>query len=133
MKLTNLIPMLNVSNIETSLDFYEKALGFQIVSPTDAVKEWRWAAIRSGNTELMLSESRCDLRQKKGIDPHSDASWPAIFYFYPDDVTTLHAHVSREGYKPTPLHVTLYGMKEFSLQDPDGHVLSFGQDSDGRG
>ncbi len=130
MKLTNLIPMLNVSNIETSLYFYEKALGFQIVSPADAVKEWRWATIRSGNTELMLSESQCDLGLKKEIDPHSDASWPTILYFYPDDISTLHAHVTQEGYKPTPLQVTFYGMKEFSLQDPDGHVLSFGQDSD---
>jgi len=78
----------------------------------------------------MLSESQCDLGLKKEIDPHSDTSWPAIFYFYPDDVLALHEHVTQEGYKPTPLQVTFYGMKEFSLQDPDGHVLSFGQDSD---
>jgi uncharacterized glyoxalase superfamily protein PhnB len=130
MKLTKLIPMLNVSNIETSLDFYKRALGFQIVSPIEAVKEWRWATIRSGTTELMLSESQFDLGLKREIDPHSDTSWPAIFYFYPDDVSTLHTHVTKEQYKPTPLQVTFYGMKEFSLQDPDGHVLSFGQESD---
>ena len=32
------------------------------------------------------------------------------------------------GYQPTPLQVTSYGMHEFSLVDPDGHMLSFGQD-----
>ena len=32
------------------------------------------------------------------------------------------------GYQPTPLQVTIYGMREFSLTDPDGHMLSFGQD-----
>ena len=68
--------------------------------------------------------------RKKDIDPHSDTGWPTIFYFYPDDVSALHAHVHREGYRPTPLQVTFYGMREFSLQDPDGHVLSFGQDAD---
>jgi len=41
MKLTNLIPMLNVSNIEMILNFYDRALGFQIVSPIETVKEWR--------------------------------------------------------------------------------------------
>ena len=61
MKFTNLIPMLNVSNIETSLDFYERALGFQIVSSIKAIKEQRWTTIRSEDTELMLSESQCDL------------------------------------------------------------------------
>jgi hypothetical protein len=32
------------------------------------------------------------------------------------------------GYQPTPLQVTSYGMREFSLVDPDGHMPSFGQD-----
>jgi uncharacterized glyoxalase superfamily protein PhnB len=130
MKLINLIPMLNVSNMEASLDFYERALGFRVVSPVEAVKEWRWATIRSGDTELMLSESQCDLGLKRGVDPQSDTNWPAIYYFYPDDVVALHAHVTRQGYSPTPLEVTFYEMNEFSLQDPDGHLLSFGQDTD---
>ncbi len=129
MRLENLIPMLNVSNIETSLDFYQRALGFEVVSDPEAVKEWRWATIRSGDTELMLSETQCDLGLDQGVDPHEATSWPAIFYFYPDDVAALHAHVNRQGFSPTPLGVTFYGMREFSLQDPDGHLLSFGQDA----
>ncbi len=133
MKLTRLIPMLNISNIEQSLAFYNKALEFEIVSPAETVKEWRWATIRSGEVELMLSESRCESEPQKTIDPHSDTSWPTIFYFYPDDVDALYAHVRQMGYQPTKLEVTFFGMKEFSLQDPDGHLLSFGQDADERG
>ena len=129
MKLTNLIPMLNVSNIEASLDFYQKALGFNVVSDPAAVSEWRWATIRSGNTELMLSESRQQPVESKIDDPHQNTDWPAIFYFYPDDVVTLYSHVIAQGYEPTPLKVTHYGMREFSLIDPDGHVLSCGQDA----
>lgn len=130
MMLKNLIPMLNVANIEASLEFYRKALGFEIVSSPDAVKEWRWAMIRSGATELMLSESDCDLELKQGIDPQHSTDWPVIFYFYPDDVSQLHQKVTQAGFNPTELVDTLYGMTEFSLQDPDGHVLSFGQDTD---
>jgi len=129
LKLTNLIPMLNVSNIENSLEFYQKALGFNVVSDPAAVREWRWATIRSGNTELMLSESRHEAVESKIDDPHVDTDWPAIFYFYPDDVVTLYSHVIAQGYEPTPLKVTVYGMREFSLIDPDGHVLSCGQDA----
>ncbi len=122
--------MLNVSNIETSLEFYQTAFGFEVVSDPDAVSDWRWATIRSGNTELMLSESRCQPETKRIEDPHSDTDWPAIFYFYPDDVVALYAQVISNGYEPTALEVTHYGMREFSLTDPDGHVLSFGQDAD---
>lgn len=129
MKLVQLIPMLNVSNIETSLDFYRNALGFEVVSAPEAVKEWRWATIRSGDTELMLSQAGGPPGRRQGPDPHADTSWPVIFYFYPDDVAALHAHVTQQGFSPTPLEVTFYGMNEFSLRDPDGHLLSFGQDA----
>ena len=131
MKLTNLIPMLNVSNLEASLDFYHRVLDFQVVSPAEAITEWRWATIRSGDTELMLSESDCDFELKKGINPQQEVSWPSILYFYPDDVDALYAHVTQQGFTPTPLESTIYGMQEFSLQDPDGHLLSFGQELNG--
>ena len=129
MKLTNLIPMLNVSNLEASLDFYKRALDFQVVSPAEAITEWRWASIRSGDTKLMLSESDCNFELKQGINPQQEVSWPSILYFYPDDVDALYAHITHQGFTPTPLEITFYGMKEFSLQDPDGHLLSFGQEA----
>lgn len=126
--LKNLIPMLNISNIEESLDFYQKALGFDVVSDKDAVKQWRWATIRSGNTELMLSETECPPNLEKGVDPQETVSWPTIFYFYPDSVRELHGSLVEKGYKPTDVLNTIYGMREFSIQDPDGHMLSFGED-----
>jgi len=130
MRLKQLIPMLNVSNIETSLDFYRRALGFDIVSPEEAVQEWKWCVIRSGETNLMLSETDCELNLPKDVDPHANVSWPSVFYFYPDDVSELHVHVTAEGFTATDVEVTFYGMKEFSMQDPDGHMLSFGEDAD---
>ncbi|TNF86334.1 MAG: hypothetical protein EP300_13760 [Gammaproteobacteria bacterium] len=129
MQLKHLVPMLNVSNIESSLDFYQNALGFEVISDPAAVSESRWATIRSGHTELMLSESRREPGPRKVEDPHEDTDWPVIFYFYPDDVVRLYSHMLAGGFKPTALRVTHYGMREFSLIDPDGHVLSFGQDA----
>ena len=130
MRLKNLIPMLNVSNLEASLAFYRSALGFEVVSPKEALEEYRWGIIRSGDTELMLSETDSALGLRKDIDPQQNTSWPTIFYFYPDDVEALYRSVTGKGFKTTPLEVTFYGMKEFSLQDPDGHMLSFGQDAE---
>ena len=48
--------MLNVSNLEASLAFYESALNFEVVSAKEALTEWRWGTIRSGDTELMPGE-----------------------------------------------------------------------------
>jgi uncharacterized glyoxalase superfamily protein PhnB len=128
MALKNLIPMLNVSDIKASLEFYCEALDFKVVSNPEAVQEWGWATIRSGWTELMLSQTDSPPTPVTDADPHANNAWPVIFYFYPDDVARLYAQVIANGYRPTPLQVTIYGMREFSLVDPDGHMLSFGQD-----
>ncbi|MEM7195109.1 MAG: VOC family protein [Pseudomonadota bacterium] len=122
----NLIPMLNVADIERSLTFYRQALHFELVSDPELVAEWRWATIRSGSIELMLSETECPPRVDIDMDPHANVSWPCIFYCYPDNVGELYWHVAKKGFKPTKLDTTHYGMREFSLQDPDGHMLSFG-------
>lgn len=121
--------MLNVSDINKSLKFYEEALGFKVVSDPNAVEEWRWATIQSGETELMLAETETDIGLEAPIDPQENTKWPSIFYFYPDSVNQLHEHIKKCGYMPTPLIRTIYGMKEFSIQDPDGHMLSFGEDA----
>ena len=130
MTLQNLIPMLNVRRIETSLAFYCDALGFEIVSDPAAVADWRWATIWSGATELMISETETPPTADDTVDPHESTAWPVIFYFYPDDVSQLHAQLLASGFAPTPLRDTIYGMREFSLRDPDGHMLSFGQDTE---
>lgn len=129
MQLKHLVPMLNVADIDRSLEFYRDALGFAVVSDPAAVKQWRWATIRSGYTELMLSESGRAAAASAVTEPQADSAWPVIFYFYPDDVLRLYAHVLAQGFKPTALRVTHYGMREFSLIDPDGHLLSCGQDA----
>jgi len=127
--LKNLVPMLNVADIDASLEFYRQVCGFEVVSDPAAIRQWRWATIRSGYTELMLSESGQAPATAKINDPQVETNWPVIFYFYPDDVVGLYAHVIAQGFEPTPLTVTVYDMREFSLIDPDGHVLSFGQDA----
>jgi uncharacterized glyoxalase superfamily protein PhnB len=130
MALKNLIPMLNVGDIEASLEFYQQALDFKVVSNPQAVKQWHWATIRSGWTELMLTQTETGSGLAIQSDSQGDTNWPAIFYFYPDDVARLYAQVIAKGYSPTPLKDTVYGMREFSLQDPDGHRLSFGENLD---
>jgi catechol 2,3-dioxygenase-like lactoylglutathione lyase family enzyme len=52
-----LTPMLNVADIERSLNFYMEALGLELVTSRAVVQQWRWAHLRLGACDLMLSES----------------------------------------------------------------------------
>ena len=130
MRIMRLTPMLNVSDLERSLEFYQKLAGFELASPREAINEWRWAWIKSGQCELMLSEAGGPAHRAEQIDPSRDEGWPAIYYFYPEDVVALHTEVQRRAIPASDLRVTFYGMQEFEVRDPDGHILWFGQGTD---
>ncbi|BDX07876.1 VOC family protein [Planctobacterium marinum] len=122
-------PMLNVRDIFKSLDFYQQALGFELVSPMEELIHFRWGIIAADGTEFMLSESECAPKLESHIDPLSDNSWSVNFYFYPANIEQLHETLVANQFQPTELKMTDYGMQEFSIQDPDGHLLSFGAES----
>ncbi len=124
MQFDDMISMLSVKDIHKSLDFYQGALGFERLSPDEALADWKWALIRSGKVKLMLNQN------KGPVHPEGEHDFNVAFYFYPDDVIALHEKLSKAGHPVTKLIVTFYGMKEFSLKDPDGHFLSFGKDTD---
>jgi hypothetical protein len=42
----------------------------------------------------------------------------------------LPAEVKRKELQVSDLRVTFYGMKEFEVRNPDGHILWFGQETD---
>jgi catechol 2,3-dioxygenase-like lactoylglutathione lyase family enzyme len=130
-RIKRLTPMLNVADIERSLSFYQAIAGFELVSPRGALEQWRWTHIRAGECELMLSESGGPARPPAPVDAaEEEDGWPAIYYCYPEDVTALSGEIRRQGFQPSDLRVTVYGMKEFELRDPDGHILWFGQAAD---
>jgi uncharacterized glyoxalase superfamily protein PhnB len=127
MTLARLVPMLHVAHVERSLAFYRDRLDFELLSPEAAVKEWRWAHIRLDGVDLMLAGGlEGGPIRRPGA---TTADWPVMFYFYPDDVVTLHRTLKERGVEVGNLCVTFYRMKEFSCLDPDGHMLTFGQDT----
>ena len=91
MTLTRLTPMLHVADVERSLAFYRDHLGFTLMSPESALRDFGWAHIRRDGVDLMLTGGLegGPLRQPGA----TSADWPVMFYFYPDDVESLHERI----------------------------------------
>jgi catechol 2,3-dioxygenase-like lactoylglutathione lyase family enzyme len=134
-KLKNLVPMLGVADVRRSRKFYEEALGMACVNTfeRDGTLFWcmlypelSWTRPDPAPGAVMLTKlpESClkgDLRSaRKGI----------YFYFYPSDAGSLHSSLKTRGYQVSDLRVTIYRMKEFELDDPDGYQLWFGQPTD---
>ena len=52
------------------------------------------------------------------------------YYVYPEDVDALYKHLLQRGGKNSALKTTYYRKKEFDVQNPGCHMLSFGQDAE---
>ena len=124
MKLNALVPMLSVSDLKRTMSFYRDRLGFHVVN-TFGDPEPRWCMMDRDGVRIMFNQPPSQEMAK--LPQHAKDF--QIFYFYPDDVVTLHSDWNRGGLPVTDLRVTFYGMKEFELRDPDGYWLWFGQSS----
>ncbi|WP_203321886.1 VOC family protein [Pseudoxanthomonas beigongshangi] len=114
MKMQRLIPMLPVSDMPASVEFYGK-LGFAVENRND---EWRWAMLTFDECRLMVDES---------INMPPDAPRTSVIYLYPDDIFAYHREVRRRGVVVPSISHPFYGMSEFRIEDPDGNRLWIGQ------
>lgn len=125
-RLKDIVPMLMCDDTPESIRFYCDVLGFTVVDRMDDVGKSGWASLNHGSVRIMLAS------------PHGfpepvkvDGRYPQlVLYLYPEDVASLHESVRAKGYDTTDLTVRFYGMKEFEMLDPSGHVLVFGQETD---
>lgn len=124
--LKDLVPILMCADVQASIRFYRHVLGFEVMNRMDDVGRSGFASLRNGSAQIMLA-SPTDVPEAPKIDGRLTSSH---FYFYLDDVVAYRDAVQARGQTVGDLFVRFYGMKEFEVLDPDGHVLVFGQDSD---
>ena len=124
-KLNDLIPILICEDVQKSIDFYCRILDFEVADRMDDVGKTGWASLRNGRVQLMLGSPTYLPEPKK-----TDGKYPqSVYYFYPEDVVALRDSIIAKGGEVSELQVRFYGMKEFEMLDPDGHMLLFGQDT----
>lgn len=115
MKLT---PMIYTRDMETTVNFYVKRLGFDC---TAFQPDWGWASVVSGNAELMISLPNEHL-------PFEQPTFTGTFYLFIDDVDGLWEKVKELVSVAYPIESFDYGMREFGIYDNNGYMLQFGQE-----
>jgi len=115
MKMNRLIPMLPVTSMPASVDFYCKLLGFEVESRND---DWGWAMLRFDECRLMVDQS---------INVYPNSPRQSVLYLYPENIVAYHRQVRNNGLAIPELKETFYGLTEFRIDDPDGNHLWIGR------
>jgi uncharacterized glyoxalase superfamily protein PhnB len=116
MKLTSLVPMIQVRSVRRSIEFYQK-LGF-VVNNTHAPEgdvEPVWAWLQSGGAHFMLAQA------EEPFDPKKQG---VLFYAYSEDVVAFRSLLVQAGVDAGPIEHPFYSPRgEFCVTDLDGYVL----------
>jgi uncharacterized glyoxalase superfamily protein PhnB len=105
-----LVPNLPVRDVPAAQQWYEEVLGLGI--------NWLWednfGSVGGDHVELFLYES--------------DAPHPTICSIFVDDVEAVYERCrERGGEIVSDLEAKPWGVREFSIRDPDGHVFRIGR------
>lgn len=121
--LNGMAPLIQVYDMQTSIDFYCKKLDFTI---KDVSEPFDWAWLTFGGGDLMLNTlydvgERPDTRDAIRELGHQDT---CLFFGCPDVQSTYEILVAR-GFTIDPPSVTKYNFKAINIVDPDGYNLCF--------
>jgi glyoxylase I family protein len=119
-------PLFQVFDMPTSIAFYCKVLGFEIVATDRPGDRFDWALLRLNHVELMLNTAYEEHERPPVPDParalgHADTT---IFFNCPD-VDEAYAYLRSQGVDVKEPVTRSYGWRQLYLKDPDGFELCF--------
>jgi uncharacterized protein (TIGR02246 family) len=112
------VPVFHVVSVKKSIAWYADILGFS-ANPFGPSDEPVFAILQRDGQELMLQNSCAMLPQRSGDD------WDA--YIRVADVEAMRESVRAKVPGVEGIELREYGCREFTVTDPDGHVLVIGQ------
>lgn len=122
MKIASAVPVLEVNNVEASMDWYREMLGFQATSFPEA-PPYSFAILLHGETELMLQ--RATEIKARNPQPYR---WNVYLRFSGGQLRTLYQTLTSRGVVSRRLERMFYGLAEFEITDPDGYVLCLSEE-----
>ncbi len=119
------VPVLFTNDMQQAIAYYCGTLGFTLASamPDD---DPTWCFLRRDKAAIMLLGS--DNHEHDDGHEHEHSAAPAVssLYFYPENVDALWNQLKDEVEVEVRLQDMDYGMREFTIRDPNGYALNFG-------
>ena len=113
-----IVPVLKVSDMQKSVDFYTGVLGFSVA--------WR-AANDGGGENCMLQAGHTEVLLSTGAHLGEKPQFTGTLYFHLDRVREFFEQIRHRVEIVWPLETMDYGQTEFGIRDCDGYTLAFAE------
>jgi uncharacterized glyoxalase superfamily protein PhnB len=114
------------SDINASIKFYKKILDLDltVVYPDSANIDF--AILSKGSIEIMLQRKESMIEEFPEMI-EKDMTGGFNLYIEVNDILMIYEKAISSAQVVKELHQTLWGTKEFSIKDYDGHIITFGE------
>lgn len=125
-RFTAVTPNLIVRDIARSTAFYCDVLGFTVKETVPPTAPHVFVWLERGGVTVFLNDPAA---VAKDIPAYAAPAFggTATLFVVVEGVDALHAAVAPQVPIVMPLHTQPYGMREFAIYDPDGHLLTFAE------
>ena len=126
---SKLTPNLLVADVERSLDFYTKVLGFARGSTVPEQSPFVFGSVVSGPVEIFFNERETATKEYPGFagKPIGISGTMFIELQGRGHIERLHDRLKSAVPVVMDLVTQWYGVKEFAIADPDGYVITFAE------
>lgn len=125
MKVMRITPVLFAANIEPCVKFWTERLGFQKTAEVPEGNALGFAILEKGGIELMYQSYASADKDNASTGPLVRKG-PSFLYVEVSDLDAV-ARAMNDAEIAIPMRTTFYGMKEFGVKDPAGHLVMFAQ------
>jgi catechol 2,3-dioxygenase-like lactoylglutathione lyase family enzyme len=123
---TSVTPNLLVQDIERSTTFYRDVLGFKVKQTVPDAAPFVFVWLERDGVPVFLNDPAAAAHDYPQARQRA-AGGTATMFFIVADVDAFHAAVAPRAKVIMPLKTQFYGMREFAIEDPDGHILTFAE------
>lgn len=121
-----IITNLMVKNVNESAEFYNKYFGFETVVTVPDSGDFDFAILKADGVELMLQKVE-SLGEDVPYLSNTPIGGSFTLYIEVEDVEEIYNKIKGNVEILVDLKTTFYGMKEITVKDLNGYVLSFAE------
>ena len=126
MNVKRITPVLLVKDVEPLVPFWTDRLGFQKTMEVPDGGKLAFIAFQKGSVEVMYQTYASVEKDAPPSMAAEAGKGPTYLYMEVDDLDAVLA-ATKDQKMVMPLRTAVYGMREFSVQDPGGHFITFAQ------
>ncbi|MEZ5292530.1 MAG: glyoxalase superfamily protein [Vicinamibacterales bacterium] len=125
-RFTTITPNLIVRDIARSTAFYCDVLGFRVAQTVPDAAPHAFVWLDRDGVAVFLNDPAAVARDLPEYGAPAFGGTSTLFVVL-EGVDALHARVSQSVPIVMPLRTQPYGMREFAIHDPDGHLITFAE------